>query len=100
MIHRDRKLLDLARDQSCVNCKADDGTIVAAHSNELAHGKGRGIKGDDAMSAHLCHRCHAWVDQGKGTDPTGTWCDKTEFMRVMILRTHSRLWSLKLVRVA
>ena len=38
MTHRDRKLLDLARDMPCVMCGAQDGTTVAAHSNLSEHG--------------------------------------------------------------
>ena len=39
MNQRNRKFLDLARDQQCVMCGAMDGTIVAAHSNLSEHGK-------------------------------------------------------------
>lgn len=39
-----------------------DGTIVGAHSNQLAHGKGKGHKAHDIV-AYLCHRCHLFVDQ-------------------------------------
>lgn len=100
MIHRDRKLLDLAHEQDCVNCQSYG--CDPAHSNEGALGKGGAQKAHDCMHAHLCRRCHAWYDAGRGKDPTGVWQDteKQEFGRVMILRTHIRLWSLKLVRVA
>jgi len=67
---RSRKLLDAAKGQSCQNCGADDGTIVAAHSNWAIHGKGKGIKADDFYIAFLCGNCHIWLDQGKGDDPT------------------------------
>lgn len=78
---RSPALLRLARGQSCANCGADDGTIVAAHSNWSDHGKGMSIKASDCFSAHLCAACHAWLDQGgKGRDPTGryTVSDKRE----------------------
>lgn len=69
---RSRKLLDAAKGQSCQNCGADDGTIVCAHSNLYEDGKGKGMKADDLMTAHLCDRCHVWYDQRKiGPDPTG-----------------------------
>ena len=32
---RSKKLLDAARDQSCVNCGVRDGTVVAAHYTDL-----------------------------------------------------------------
>lgn len=69
---RSRKLLDAAKGQSCQNCGADDGTIVCAHSNLYEDGKGKGMKADDLMTAHLCCRCHEWYDQRKhGQDPSG-----------------------------
>jgi hypothetical protein len=39
--------------------------VVAAHSNESAHGKGRGIKASDQFVAALCFTCHANLDQGR-----------------------------------
>jgi predicted GNAT superfamily acetyltransferase len=39
--------------------------VVAAHSNQLAHGKGRGMKAPDYMVAALCFTCHSSVDQGR-----------------------------------
>lgn len=100
-MHRNRKLLDLARDQACVNCGNYHG-VVAAHSNQQAHGKGMGIKAHDAMCAFLCAACHAWADQGNGLDPTGLYDDteKTNWMNQMILLTHTRLWLDGSVRVA
>lgn len=44
--------------------KYNDGTIVAAHSNQLRDGKGRGIKAHDYRIAHLCHTCHESIDSG------------------------------------
>ena len=41
-----------------------DGTIVAAHSNQLRDGKGRGIKAHDYRIAALCYSCHMGLDQG------------------------------------
>ena len=41
-----------------------DGTIVAAHSNQLRDGKGRGIKAHDYRIAALCYGCHMELDQG------------------------------------
>jgi hypothetical protein len=37
---------------------------VAAHSNQLRDGKGRGIKAHDYRIAALCFGCHADLDQG------------------------------------
>lgn len=64
MNYRNRALLDLARDQPCTHCGRQDGTIVAAHSNQSRHGKGMGIKAHDCFIAFLCATCHAELDQG------------------------------------
>jgi ferredoxin len=90
---RSRRLLDMARDQPCVSCGADDGTIVAAHSNLLEHGKGAGHKSHDCMSAWLCYRCHSEYDQGK----TMTKDQKRDFILTMICRTNIRLWQLEMI---
>ena len=62
---RDKKRLEACRKIPCQHCGAEDGTVVAAHSNEGAHGKGRGIKASDEFVAALCFTCHANLDQGK-----------------------------------
>ncbi len=97
-------LLRQARDQSCVHCGADDGTIVAAHSNMPEHGKGQSIKANDCFIAHLCGNCHRWLDQGSGMDPTGLYSDsredKREMFRRAMDRTTLRLWQNKRIKVA
>ena len=65
MNYRDPKLLKAIRGCACQRCGVEDGTIVAAHSNQLKDGKGRGIKSHDYRIAALCYRCHAEIDQGK-----------------------------------
>jgi len=62
---RDKKRLEACRNLPCQHCGAEDGTVVAAHSNEGIHGKGRGIKASDEFVAALCFTCHANLDQGK-----------------------------------
>lgn len=64
-MYRNKKLLEVARLIPCQHCGIEDGTIVAAHSNQLRDGKGRGIKSSDAMIASLCYNCHSELDQGK-----------------------------------
>jgi hypothetical protein len=64
-MYRNRKLLDLLRESPCQACGKSDGTIVAAHSNQLRDGKGRGLKSHDYRTASLCFTCHAELDQGK-----------------------------------
>ena len=60
---RSKKLLENARKIPCQHCGADDGTVVAAHTN-WGGGKGRGIKADDNLIASLCFNCHNQLDQG------------------------------------
>lgn len=62
---RDKKRLEACRNLPCQHCGTEDGTVVAAHSNEGIHGKGRGIKASDEFVAALCQKCHYQVDQGK-----------------------------------
>lgn len=64
-MYRNPKILDNAKWSSCTMCGANDGTIVAAHSNLLEHGKGRGIKAHDCFVAYLCHSCHTGYDTGR-----------------------------------
>lgn len=61
---RSKKLLEACREIPCQLCGAQDGTVVAAHSNQAKHGKGRGIKASDEFVAALCFRCHHEIDQG------------------------------------
>lgn len=63
-MYRNKKLLELVRQSPCQNCETRDGTIVAAHSNQLRDGKGRGIKAHDYRIAALCYGCHMELDQG------------------------------------
>lgn len=64
VIYRNKKLLELIRQSPCQHCGVQDGTVVAAHSNQLRDGKGRGIKAHDYRIAALCFTCHADLDQG------------------------------------
>ena len=61
-MYRNKKLLEVARLLPCQICGIEDGTVVAAHSNQLRDGKGRGLKASDFRIASLCFRCHAEAD--------------------------------------
>ena len=63
-MYRNQKLLEIVRDSPCQCCGTSDGTVVAAHSNQLRDGKGRGLKAHDYRIAALCYRCHMELDQG------------------------------------
>ena len=64
LMYRNKKLLALARFAPCMHCGIEDGTIVAAHSNQLRDGKGRGLKSHDYRLAFLCGAHHSEIDQG------------------------------------
>jgi ribosomal protein S27AE len=63
-MYRNKKLLETVRNSPCQACGKQDGTIVAAHSNQLADGKGRSLKAPDYRIAALCYTCHYAIDQG------------------------------------
>ena len=74
------ELLRNARQIACQHCGADDGTVVAAHTNWQG-GKGRGIKADDNLIASLCYRCHTEIDQGGKLNKSqrqAIWCNAHE----------------------
>ena len=63
-MYRDKHLLEAVRELPCMHCGIQDGTVVAAHSNQLRDGKGKGIKAHDFRIAALCFKCHHELDQG------------------------------------
>lgn len=66
MMYRNKHLLSLAKESPvCFGCEQrNDGTVVAAHSNQLRDGKGKGLKAHDYRVAYLCQQCHYEIDQG------------------------------------
>jgi hypothetical protein len=67
-MYRNKRLLEIVRQSPCQHCGLSDGTVVAAHSNQLRDGKGRGLKSHDYRIAALCYRCHSDLDQGSKMD--------------------------------
>jgi ferredoxin len=63
-MYRSKKLLEACRKLPCQLCQTEDGTVIAAHSNQLLDGKGKGIKASDYRIAALCFTCHMDIDQG------------------------------------
>lgn len=63
-MYRNKRLLEIVRQSPCQHCGRQDGTVVAAHSNWMRDGKGKGIKAHDYRIAALCFTCHAELDQG------------------------------------
>jgi hypothetical protein len=60
---RSNKHLKNVASLACQVCGVE-GQTQAAHSNQLKHGKGRGIKASDEYTAALCIRHHFLIDQG------------------------------------
>lgn len=65
MTYRNKRLLEACRELPCQHCGAEDGTVVAAHSNWASEGKARSLKAKDSAVASLCFACHSQIDQGK-----------------------------------
>ena len=95
-MYRNEKLLRACRDFPCQNCGADDGTVVAAHSNQLRDGKGRGIKAHDYRVAALCFRCHADIDQGSILNKT----ERIEIWEEAHRKTIAQLFERELIKIA
>lgn len=89
---RDKRILEFCRTVPCQLCAAEDGTVVAAHSNQSIHGKGRSIKASDQFVAALCYRCHYEVDQGRNPKSirTDMWDHAHE--RTKALLKQAELW--------
>jgi hypothetical protein len=64
MNYRSKKLVEACRELPCMVCGKEDGTVVAAHSNQQRDGKGMGIKAHDFRVAAMCYTCHMELDQG------------------------------------
>ena len=81
------KLREAARDQSCVRCGKQDGTVVLAHytgARRMHYGGGFGIKCRDIFGAHLCGECHQWMDQ-LSRDKSRKWEHSEEFQHFILL---------------
>jgi hypothetical protein len=90
------ELLDLARGAPClVNiagvCNNNSATTVAAHSNELRHGHGVGIKAHDVFIAFACSACHDVID-GRSMNKFSA-AQRREFWRTGFERTLRHLWA-------
>jgi hypothetical protein len=93
-MYRNPKLLEACRQLPCQLCEIEDGTVVAAHSNQLADGKGRGIKAPDYRVASLCFNCHMALDQGNKLSKE----QRREFWEVAHRRTIGELFERGLVK--
>lgn len=55
-------------------CNGDSATTVLCHSNQLADGKGMGLKAPDAAACFGCSSCHDVLD-GRAPRPEGLSLD-------------------------
>lgn len=94
MNYRNKKLLDSAKGMPCQNCGIQDGTVVAAHSNQYRDGRGMGIKAKDFRIAYLCSKCHYLVD----FDRDLTKDEKTEIWEAAHRKTIGLLFETGVVK--
>lgn len=62
--YRNKKILKHAEGQDCQMqipgiCNHNPETVVAAHSDAIEDGKGKGTKAHDHMTVFCCEACHA-----------------------------------------
>ena len=84
---RSKQMLSAARDQSCVNCNAKDGTVVACHYQGLrgdAFGRGVSKKGHDLLVADLCSNCHRMFDNYEYSTSKDRWERKIENSEIFL----------------
>lgn len=68
--HHDKRYLEACRGEPCYlqlpGCRSYEGdpTVVPAHANGAAYGKGMGLKARDEYTVPACFYCHAELDQG------------------------------------
>lgn len=91
-----------ARNQECQLqilgvCNGDPATTVLCHSNELADGKGMGLKAPDSEACFGCSSCHDVLD-GRAPRPAGmTLDDMRRLFAYARERTHSILRTMGLL---
>lgn len=80
-------LRKLAKDQPCVACGTQDGSVVLAHyfgPRRHEYGGGMGIKGSDIVGAHLCAACHKDMDTNS-KDKATRWEHSERFLHYCAL---------------
>lgn len=99
-MYRSRRLLDCAKGQECtINfpgvCNNNPETVVAAHSNQLRHGKGGGLKAHDCYIAWACYACHMELDQGNKF----RYDEKNEYWQKGFEKTILQMFLQQLIKV-
>lgn len=93
------KLRKAPNGQPCIRCgRHIEGGVFLCHYTgwrQHSYGKGMGIKGHDAIGAHLCTPCHDYFD--KETVHKGV--DKSEEFLHYIALTIIRLFNMGVLKV-
>lgn len=72
-------------------CNRNQETVVLCHSNQLADGKGMGLKAPDTAAAYGCSACHDVLD---GRAPRPAWMTIEQLLAlfaVAVVMTHKKL---------
>lgn len=85
-----------ARGEDCMMgipgvCNRDPATTVLCHSNQLADGKGLGLKAPDTKACYGCSACHDVLD---GRAPMPAWMTRDQLLAIFtaaMVLTHSIL---------
>jgi len=72
-------------------CRNRTDTTVWAHSNQLADGKGMGLKANDEAGCYACFECHSFLDGGWAALKEWTWDMVQRFFKVARERSRARL---------
>lgn len=88
---RSKKLRDSAMGEDCtynsIMCNFNPETVVLCHDNQIEHGKGMGLKGDDRHAFYACSACHFFHD----VDTSASKEVKRKFSDRAKARTHERM---------
>jgi len=80
-VYRNKAILQLAKNHSCQHCGRNDGSTIAAHSNDKIHGRGLGLKSSDFFVAYLCFECHNDYDQKRERIVNYSMADAGRFLK-------------------
>ena len=81
-----KDLRKLAKDQTCVRCGSTTGVVLCHYTGarRLSLGGGFGIKVTDIAGAHMCGKCHEYMDR-LSRDKTKKWEHSEEFLFYVVL---------------
>jgi hypothetical protein len=80
-------------------CRNNTDTTVWCHSNQLADGKGIGLKANDEAGCYGCFDCHSFLDGGWAAFTEWTWEMVQQFFEVARARSRVLLQRKGLIAV-